>query len=536
MDSKVYVTGHKNPDTDSIVSAIAYAAYKQHFGVNAIPCRLGSTPPETEYLLERFGFEDPRKIYTAKSSLHDIETDSAALVPKELTMKEALDKVMSLKNRGLIVSDSEGHMTGMVTLDDLTYMWTRSDEELEKIIRTIKTLDILKTLEGRLVMPGTRELSGKMHMFPTQKSHVEQGSIAVLRNEDDKLLFCLEQGAAMLIVVTSSPISQQVKDKAEETDAEIIVTELSPLTVTRLIYLTPSIEQVMMPRDKVVCFTSDVTVAEAERVVSQSRFRAYPVLDRRERVVGSISRYHLLRSGKKKFILVDHNEKKQTVDDIESGEVLEIVDHHRMGGFESDGVITITTQPVGATATIIAGMYMDNGVPLSPGMAGILLGAIISDTMNLRSPTTTARDRDIAERLEEISGVKADELSAGMIGATGSILNKRLIEIVYDDFKEFSINGNKVGLSQAVCRTREEFVAVRDDLEDYISDACKSGSYDLIISMLTDPSGSGSYLVSAGPRAQVKDVLFPDSTKDSFTEGLVSRKKQLLPAVIKALS
>ena len=267
---------------------------------------------------------------------------------------------------------------------------------------------------------------------------------------------------------------------------------------------------------------------------TQSRYRAYPVLDREGKVIGSLSRYHLMTAEKKRFVLVDHNELRQTVDDIEAGEIIEIVDHHRIGGFESEAVVNITVAAVGATATLITEKFSESGKEITPGLAGILLGAIAADTMNFRSPTTTARDLKAKDLLEQISGVSADELSQGMIGASPSILTKRFIEIVYDDFKEFNINGFKVGLSQSTCRTRDEYEALKHDLTGYLEDACKSGSYDLMISMLTNPTGSGSYLISAGPRRSVTDELF--HLRDGFADELVSRKKQLLPAVIAALS
>ena len=181
----IYVTGHKNPDTDAIVSAIAYAEFKQLQGVNAVAARIGSVSAETEYLLEKFGYDDPQRLYTAKCTLKEIDMDKAAVAYKEMTMKEALDKVIKLKNRGLIVVDKKKHLEGIVTLDDLTYMWTKTDEELSSIIKTIMIDDIVRTLNGTLVLRGTHELSGKMHMFPSLKSNVEDDSIVLLRNEDD---------------------------------------------------------------------------------------------------------------------------------------------------------------------------------------------------------------------------------------------------------------------------------------------------------------------------------------------------------------
>lgn len=530
----IYVVGHKNPDTDAIVAAIAYAEYKKALGVNAVAGRVGSVSTETEYLLERFGFEDPKRLYTAKSILKEIDMDKAALAYKEMTMKEALDKVIKLKNRGLIVVDKKKHLEGIVTLDDLTYMWTKTDEELASIIQKIEIDDIVRILEGKLILRGTHKLSGKMHMFPSLKSNVEDDSIVLLRNEDDKLQYCLELGATMLVVCTSHPISRQVLSMAEDAEASIITTELTPLSITRLIYQTPAIQHIMIPKEKIDYFNINDTVDEASKKIAKSRHRSYPVLDNEGKVVGAISRYHLFNYQRKQLILVDHNEKKQAIDDIDDGIVTEIIDHHRFGNFESDNPISITTMPVGATSTIITNKFFADNIELDKNLAGILLGAITSDTMNFRSPTTTPIDIETAKKLEAICGVTASELSKGMIEHSESLLNKRHIEIVYNDFKEFNIEGNKVGLSQAVCKSKEEYDALKNDLSKYMEDSCKSGGYDLMAIMLTNPNGSGSYILSAGARKRVVREAFIIN-KDGFVEGLVSRKKQLLPGLISVL-
>lgn len=528
----VYVIGHKNPDTDSIVSAIGYAEFKKKQGIDAVAGRVGSISSETEYLLDRFGFDDPLRIYSAKSTLSEIEMDKATVVSKNMTMKDALDKALKLKNRGLIVGDKTKHLEGVVSLDDLTYMWTKSDEELEEIIKTIRLEDIVKILEGEVVIAGNHSLSGKMHIFPSTKSRVGIDSIVLLRNNDDEIIYSLDKGAKLFIIVTSSPISKKVIDKAKKEDATIITTTMSPLSVTRLIYQTPTIGQVMMPKDKIEYFNDDETVDEVSKKIAKSRHRSYPVLDENGRVVGAISRYHLFNYTKKQFILVDHNEIKQTVEDIEEGEVLEIVDHHRIGGFESDNPISIITMPVGACSTIVANLFVKANMAISKKLAGILLGAIISDTMNFKSPTTTPLDLEMAKKLEEISGVNSDELSKSMIEHSESLLNKRMIEIVFTDFKEFNIDGNKVGLSQATCRSKEEYTALKDQLKKYLEDSCKSQHYDVMIAMLTNPNGSGSYIISAGNKENITNEIYGKQIKDGFVSGLVSRKKQLLPSII----
>ena len=530
----IYVVGHKNPDTDAIVSAIGYAQYKKALGINAEAARIGSVAPETEYLLERFKFDDPVMLFTAKSILKEIDMDKAALADRNMTMKEALDKVIKLKNRGLIVVDRKKKLEGIVTLDDLTYMWTKSDKQLESIIKNIEIDNIVKTLEGTLVLKGDHKLSGKMHMFPSLKSNVEDDSIVLLRNEDDKMQYCLELGATMLVICTSSPISNHILNMAKAAGATIITTELTPLHITRLIYQTPTIENIMIGKEKIDYFSINDTVDEASKKIAKSRHRSYPVLDDEGRVVGAISRYHLFNYQKKQLILVDHNEKKQSIDDIDEGIVLEIVDHHRFDGFRSDNPISITTMPIGATSTIVSNMFFTNNVKMPKNLAGLLLGAILSDTMNFKSPTTTSVDIEAAAKLVKISGVDPEELFRSIIEHSDSLVGKRLIEIVYNDFKEFTIDGNRVGLSQAVCKSKDEYYKIKDDLQKYLDDSCKSGGYDLMAIMLTLANGSGSYILSAGQKKHaVKDGF--KRNEEGFVSGLVSRKKQLLPGIINTL-
>ena len=531
----IYVIGHKNPDSDSIISAIAYAEYKRKQGKNCIAARIGSLNNETEYLLERFKYEDPIRLYSARSNLSEIDIDKVNVVSKDLTMKEALDICLKQKNRSLIVADKQKHLQGIVSLDDLTYMWTKTDKQLESIIKNIRIDNVIKILNGKQIIKGSRLLSGKVHIFPTLKSNVELDSIVVTRNEDDKMKYSLGLGAAMLIVVTSSPISKTILKLAKDTDTTIIVTSITPLSVTRLIYQIPTIEHVMQKVDKVEHFNINSTVQDVSKKIAKSRHRSYPVLDEEGKVVGAISRYHLFNYHKKQLILVDHNEYKQSIDEIEDGEILEIIDHHRFGGFESDYPISITTLPAGSTATIVANKFFDSNIKLDKNLAGLLLGAIVSDTMNLKSPTVTKLDIEIAKKLEKYSGVSANELSKDMIKHTDSILTKKFIQIVYDDFKEFNFDGIKVGLAQSLCSTNDEFKAIKKDLQQYLNDCAKSGSYDLLAIMLTNPNGSGSYVLTAGDKAHLLDDIFANKQNHDYINGLVSRKKQLLPKVIKAI-
>ena len=290
----------------------------------------------------------------------------------------------------------------------------------------------------------------------------------------------------------------------------------------------------MKPADELVCIKDSMTTDEATSLIVNTRYRSYPIIDGHGLLIGALSRYHLLTYKKKKLVLVDHNEKKQSVDDIDFGEVVEIVDHHRFGGFESDSPINITTMIVGATCSIIASKFLDDGLTLSENMAGLLLGGIVADTMNFKSPTTTKFDVEIAKKLQTICNVSPDELNNGLIQAAVSLSAKKAIDIVNDDFKEFDVKGLKVGLSQAVCKSFDEYKTVKNVIQQYLEETCSTAGYDLMAIMLTDPFGSGSYLLYAGKRSDLIEKAFEKMDKFGFVNHLVSRKKQLLPGIIGA--
>ena len=322
----------------------------------------------------------------------------------------------------------------------------------------------------------------------------------------------------------------------KKANVNVVKTNLSALKISKLIYQAPSIECVMVKGDGVVTVNNNETVDSCLNKISKSRFRSYPILDENKAVVGSISRYHLNNYKKKQLILVDHNEKKQSIEDIDFGEVIEVVDHHRLGDLTTNNPITITTQVVGATATIIANKFLDEDLEIDEKLAGLLLGAILSDTMNFTSPTTTEIDVRTAKILEDISGEEANELYEEMAKHGDSLLNRRSIDVLYEDYKEFVINGFKVGISQATCKDSDEFYAVKDSIKTALEDNCKTATLDLMICMMTDIYGAGSYVLAAGNKHDIVYELYNDYDENKLVSKLVSRKKQMLPSIIEALS
>ena len=535
MNNPIYVTGHKNPDTDSIASSIAYAHYKRIHGENAIAGRLGPVRNDTEYLLEHFGFEEPLHLYTAKCTIREIEYDKAVTVSKDITIREALNKLIKTASKTVFVT-KDNRLQGIVSLSNLNELWTANDKYLAKVIKTVTLDNIIKTLQASIYYKADYfKVSGVVEIAPTSDSEIKEGDI-VITSSERVVKEALRVKAGLIIIIGHFDIFDTYLEKMKEANVNVIKTNLDALTISKLIYQAPSIECVMVNANKVVTVNDNETVDACLNKISKTRYRSYPILDENGYVVGSISRYHLNNYHKKQLILVDHNEKKQSIEDIEFGEVIEIIDHHRLGDLVTNNPITITTRVVGATATIIAYKYLEEKIELDKNMAGLLLGAILSDTMNFTSPTTTEMDIKIAKELEIIAKTNSNDLYVAIVKHGNSLLNRRSIDILYEDYKEFIINGFKVGIAQATCKDKSEFDAVKKSIKMALEDNCKTKGLDLMICLMTDIYGAGSYVLAAGNKNDIIHLIFNDYKEDKMIGKLVSRKKQLLPKIIEVLS
>ena len=536
MTNPVYVTGHRNPDTDSIVSAIASSEYKRAKGIDAIAGRIGPVSADTEYLLDRFGFEDPEHLYSAKSTIAEIDYDKAVLISPSFTIKEALTEIIDTNTRTLFVCDEGAKLLGLLSLSNLNNLWTADERYLSRILKTATLPNIIKILKAKLLVKAEKfNLNGKVELAPSDDDVINRNDI-IITSSKRRFKQALKAHAGLIIIIGNYDEFDDLLDEALREDVTVISTRLNALKVSKLIYQTPTVDKVMIDAAEVVKVSVNETVDAALSKVSKSRYRSYPIINENGIVIGALSRYHLLNYKKKQFILVDHNEVKQAIDDVEAAEVIEIVDHHRYGGFITSNPIVITTMVVGATATIIANRYFEEKMKISADMAGLLLGAILSDTMNFMSPTTTEMDIQVAGKLEKLSGVNRDELYSEIIKHGESLSSRKSNDILFDDYKNYDLNDVKVGISQAACKDEEEYKAVKDQLSLAMEEACKTRGLDIMMCMLTDPSGSGSYLLSCGDRKDIIYEMYPGRRDDEFVKKLMSRKKQLLPELIKVLS
>ena len=532
-----YVIGHKNPDCDAVVSSIAYAQLKNKLGIPAKAYALSDPNPETKYLLQKFSFPLPPIVHSAKCTLADIEKDEAVLVSPGTTIKDALDLVITHKNKGVFITDEDKHLLGLVSVSDLTQFWKKDEKEMADLMRTVSIANILHVLKGKAWYETDFQPSGQIHIVPSTSDDPSliKDSIIILRNSPELQRFSIINHAAVIIVCGEDWIDNVTLEMAQKEGVSIMHSSLSVLECSRLIFECPDVSQVATRQ--VICFYENETVEEVSDRLAKTRFRTYPVLNEDKQVVAAISRYHLFHYEKKRFILMDHNEAAQSVNDLSAGIVSEIVDHHRMGGITTINPIAITSRPVGSTCTIVASLYEQNNVELDQRTAGLLLGGLVNDTLCLRSPTTTQEDRDLAGKLEGISGVSKEDLNVEMINAADSILKKTDLELLYDDFKEFHIHDIKVGIGQSPCKDSADFFKIRDHFYEYLQEQVIQQHFDLILIMFTDPKGSGSYFLYTGKKSSAVEDGFHDILReDGFAPGIISRKKQVLPVIIEMLS
>ncbi|MEF9920778.1 MAG: putative manganese-dependent inorganic diphosphatase [Erysipelotrichaceae bacterium] len=536
MEREIYVTGHKNPDTDSICSAIAYASLKQELGIPAVACRLGELNTETDFVLKKFDMPQPIFVDNAKCKLKDIEKDEAVLVDQGMTIKQAWDKIIQIKNKSLFVVDKDKHLLGVVSMSNLSNVLMTDFKDIREFIIHTPLANIQKTLNADLlVKPKAYETSGYVQILVSADldtcEDVFEGSIVVLGNNHDIQRKAILQGASCLILIGEKQMDEDIIQLAKEKNCAILHTQEDAIKVARLIYQTPSIKCVM--QDEVMCFHEREFVDEVSEKMAKSRFRSYPVLDDNKHVIGAISRFHLFNYEKKKFILLDHNERSQSVEGLEYGEVLEIVDHHRIGDIETLNPINFRNQSLGSTCTIIALLYKENNIKPSKKVAGLLCCAIISDTMNFNSPTTTPVDRIIADELAKISEIDTDALAQEMFEAVATLRFKSFGEILYNDFKEYSIEGNRIGIGQINLLDIRELEIIKKEFMTYIEKINNANKYDLLLMVFTNAEGKGSNLVFVGKKSWAIEEGFKDLIRDRmyFVDGIVSRKKQIIPRI-----
>ena len=541
---KVVVIGHRNPDTDSICSAIAYAELKNKTSdLVCEPRRAGKMNQETEFVLKKFGVKPPRMCTDVNPKIRDVDYREMPGIPGSTSLRKAWEIMRDQKIDTLPVTSADNELEGVITVKDIATanMDVFDTEILAKSKTSYK--NILETLDGTMVVGSEDAVcaTGRIRIGTATpemlESTVEKGDIVILTNRYESQLCAIEKEAALLIICNGSKVGRTIQRIAEETGVAIMTTPEDTYAVGKLISQCAPISY-YMTRDDIMKFTLVTPVADVTRVMAKVRHRYFPILDEDGKYCGMVSRRNIIALRKRRIILVDHNEATQAVEGFDQAEILEIIDHHRIGSLETSGPVYFRNQPVGCTATIITQMYDENGVEIPQKTAGLLLAAILSDTLVFRSPTCTPLDEATAKRLAKIAGVEINTFANEMFEAGEKLDGKTAEEVFLQDFKVFMCGDIRFGVAQGSYMTRKNLTAAEALLKPYLEEARNKQNVEDIYMLLTDVPKEESVVISDGRYASevLADGFETQPAEDgSFTlPGVVSRKKQFIPALMTA--
>ena len=541
---KVVVIGHRNPDTDSICSAIAYAELKNRTSTLVCePRRAGKMNQETEFVLKKFGVTPPRMCTDVNPKIRDVDYREMPGIPGSTSLRRAWKIMRDQQIDTLSITSADNELEGIITVKDLATanMDVFDTAVLAKSRTSYK--NILETLNGTMVVGNADAVCTTGHIkigtaTPEMlESSVEKGDIVILSNRYESQLCAIEKEASLLIICNGAKVGRTIQRIADETGVAIMTTPVDTYAAGKLISQCAPISY-YMTRDDILKFTLVTPVADVLRVMAKVRHRYFPILDEEGKYCGMVSRRNVIALRKRRIILVDHNEATQAVEGFDQAEILEIIDHHRIGSLETSGPVYFRNQPVGCTATIITQMYDENGVEIRPQIAGLLLAAILSDTLVFRSPTCTPIDVSTANRLAKIAGVEIDAFASEMFEAGEKLDGKTAEEVFLQDFKVFMCGDVRFGVAQGSYMTRKNLKAAQQLLTPYLPEACGKQNVEDLYMLLTDVPKEESVVICTGRHADemLRSGFEKEPEEDgSWTlPGVVSRKKQFIPALMSA--
>ena len=541
---KVVVIGHRNPDTDSICSAIAYAELKNK--TSSLVCearRAGRMNQETEFVLKRFGVAPPRMCTDVNPKIRDVDYREMPGIPGSTSLRKAWEIMRDQQIDTLPITSADNELEGIITVKDIAT--ANMDVFDTGVLATSRTTykNILETLGGTMVVGNENAVCTTGHIkigtaTPEMlENNVEKGDIVILTNRYESQLCAIEKEASLLIICNGAKVGRTIQRIAEETGVAIMTAPCDTYAAGKLMSQCAPISY-YMTRDDIMKFTLVTPVADVTRVMAKVRHRYFPILDEDGKYCGMVSRRNIIALRKRRIILVDHNEATQAVEGFDQAEILEIIDHHRIGSLETSGPVYFRNQPVGCTATIVTQMYDENGVEIRPQIAGLLLAAILSDTLVFRSPTCTPVDVSTANRLAKIAGVEIDAFASEMFEAGEKLDGKTPEEVFLQDFKVFMCGDVRFGVAQGSYMTRNNLKAAQKLLTPYLPEACGKQNVEDLYMLLTDVPKEESVVICTGRHADemLRSGFEKEPEEDGswVLPGVVSRKKQFIPALMSA--
>lgn len=544
MNKEIFVIGHKNPDTDSICSAISYAYLKNQTSDDLyIPKRAGQISAETAYALNYFGAEEPTYINDVRTQVKDVVLEEGQCVNKDMSLKNAWSILREKHLSTLAVVDNENRLEGVITVGDITRSFMGVYDS--RILSNAKTpyKNIIETLDGELIVGDINQCveKGKVLIAAANpdlmEDYIDDGDMIILGDRYETQLCAIEMNASCIIVCVGSRVSDGIVALAREKGCAIIKTNYDTYITARLMNQSIPISYFMV-KDKLITFKPEEFVEDVRSIMATKRHRDFPILDEQRKFVGMLTRHSLIELNKKKLVLVDHNEKDQAVDGVEDAEIMELIDHHKLGFVETLKPVYFRNQPVGCTSTIIYLMYREKGIDIPSNIAGLMCSAIISDTLMFRSPTCTPVDEMAANKLAEIAGIDIQSYAMDMFNAGSNLKSKSAEEIFYQDFKKFTA-GNKVfGVGQITSINYEELVDVKGKMMEYMATVGDKHDVDMVFFMLTDILKESTELLCAGQGAYEAAKKAYNTDGDGRAINLpdvVSRKKQLIPKLMSVI-
>ena len=542
---RIFVIGHKNPDTDSICSAIAYADIKNRTSqkVKYVAKRAGQINEETEYVLNRFGMQPPGYLSNIGTQVKDMDIRMSPEADKSMSLKNAWDLMMEKSIVSLPIRDREGQLEGLITIGDIaktymdttdSYLLSRAKTQYKRIAETIGGTVIEGNEHGYFVNGKVMVGTANPEML---KAYVEEDDLIIMGDREEDHLQAIAQNVSCIIVGMGIEVTEKVIKLAHERQIIIIRSPYDTFTIARLINQSIPVKYIMKTENLVTFSTEDFT-DDIQNEMIKHRHRAFPVINKKGKCIGTISRRNFLDMHKKKVALVDHNEKDQAVDNIEKAEIMEIIDHHKLGSLETMTPISFRNQPVGCTATILYEMYGEQKLEISPTIAGLLCAAIISDTLMFRSPTCTLSDKMAAGALALIAGIDIEKFAREMFKAGSNLKDKSPEEIFYQDYKKFIAEGDiNFGVGQISSMDTDELAVIKERLVPFMVSECGRHGVTRVYFMLTNIIEESTELLYYGDGSEemAKIAFHMDPVDGAFDlKGVVSRKKQLIPALMEA--
>lgn len=533
----IRVIGHKNPDTDSICSAISYAYLKNQISDRVYaPRRAGEINRETAFVLQHFGVEQPRLSVDMKAVIANIDIRQEPGVDGEMSLKAAWQHMMDQNIDTLCVIDDEDNLMGLISVKDIANANMNLFDISVLSESQTSYRNLLETLDGTMLLgdPDARITRGSIRIGTSPEAIeelVQEGDIVLVTNRYEAQICAIDWGADCIVVCANATVPQRLLDRAQQSGCSVIQTHHDTYAAARLMSMSVPIRHYMLAED-LATFNTGTPVDEVKKVMASMRHRYFPVLDKEGHYCGVVSRRNLLNMHPKKVILVDHNERSQAIDGLEEAEILEIIDHHRIGTLETSGPVYFRNEPVGCTATIVHAMFAENNVEIPKHIAGLLLSAILSDTLMFHSPTCTMLDKAAAKELAEIAGENIEEYATKMFEAGEDLTGRSAEDLLYTDFKEFAIGEHTISVGQGFFMSKKAYQEAEVLIRSILEGTQERSHNDMIFYMLTSIPDQSTLLLYAGKEADelVREAFHVETQNNSARlPGIVSRKKQLIP-------